>query len=73
MHALKGQPGVEMVTSFGAQLHVAGADAQALSRAIEDIKSRFTIEAETVPPTLEDIFIHTMTRAKENGTAQVVS
>jgi ABC-2 type transport system ATP-binding protein len=67
MHALQGQPGVEMVTNFGAQLHIAGTDAAALQNTIDKLKSHYAVEAESVPPTLEDIFIHTMTQAKTNG------
>jgi ABC-2 type transport system ATP-binding protein len=67
MQALKGQPGVEMVTSFGRQLHVAGSDAPALQATIERLKARYAVEAESVPPTLEDIFIHTMSQAKRDA------
>jgi ABC-2 type transport system ATP-binding protein len=61
--ALHGKPGVEMVTSFGVLLHVAGDDAAALSNTLATLKSQFTFDATSVPPTLEDIFIHTMTLA----------
>jgi len=69
MHALNAQPGVEMVTSFGRQLHVAGADAVALRATIERLKLRYPLEAESIPPTLEDIFIHTMSQAKRDRDA----
>jgi ABC-2 type transport system ATP-binding protein len=64
MEALKDQPGVEMVTSFGTQIHVAGDDAAALAATVTTLKNSATLEAENIPPTLEDIFIHTMTQAK---------
>ena len=60
MRALQGHPGVEMVTSFGIQLHVAGADAGALKQAIDEVAAHYHLQAENLPPTLEDIFIHTM-------------
>ena len=67
MHALKGLPGVEMVTNFGTMLHVAGADGAKLQTTIDSLKSQYAIEAETTHPTLEDIFIHTMSQAKEQN------
>jgi ABC-2 type transport system ATP-binding protein len=54
---------VEMVTSFGIQLHVVGTDAIALHNIIDDLKNRFGAVAEKLPPTLEDIFIHTMSHS----------
>jgi ABC-2 type transport system ATP-binding protein len=68
MRALQGRPGVEMVTSFGAQLHVAGADGKALETTLNGLKARYAITAESTPPSLEDIFIHTMTLAGEKKT-----
>ncbi len=67
MLALKDKPGVEMLTSFGAQLHVAGGDVEALRTTMEDLKLHHDVEVESIPPTLEDIFIHTMSQAKTNG------
>jgi ABC-2 type transport system ATP-binding protein len=64
LRALKGQPGVEMVTSFGRQLRVAGGDAIALQAAIDELKTRYAVEAKSMPPTLEDIFVHTMSQAQ---------
>lgn len=56
-------PGVEMVTSFGNQIHVAGTDQHALDATIADLTAKKQATAERTPPTLEDVFIHTMTRA----------
>jgi ABC-2 type transport system ATP-binding protein len=68
MQALRGQPGVEMVTSFGTGLHVAGGDAKALAATIDSLRERYALRAETAAPTLEDIFIHTMIHAGlDNG------
>ncbi len=60
--ALEGKAGVEMVTSFGSRLHVVGADAALLSAALDEARQTFVLQAEPAPPTLEDIFIHTMMR-----------
>jgi ABC-2 type transport system ATP-binding protein len=77
MQALQGRPGVEMVTSFGMQLHVAGADATALRLTVEDIVTHHHATAESTQPTLEDIFIHTMTKAQAgksiDKTAETIS
>jgi len=61
--ALQGKPGVEMITSFGTQLHVAGTDIEKLSASIADVSVRLGAKAEPMPPSLEDVFIHTMTEA----------
>lgn len=64
MQALQQQPEIEMATSFGTLLHVAGIDANGVKAAIDRIASKHPLSAVSVPPTLEDIFIHTMTRAR---------
>ncbi len=56
-------PGVETVTSFGNQIHIAGTDRQALDATVNDLIAKQEAGAERMPPTLEDVFIHTMTRA----------
>jgi ABC-2 type transport system ATP-binding protein len=61
--ALIGKPGVEMITSFGAQLHVAGIDAGALKASIDDVAGRLHAKVEPLTPSLEDIFIHIMTQS----------
>jgi ABC-2 type transport system ATP-binding protein len=61
--ALQGKPGVEMITSFGAQLHVAGTDAAQLKTSVTEAARRLGAEAEPMAPSLEDVFIHTMTEA----------
>lgn len=61
---LQKRPGVEMITSFGTQLHVAGTDALALNAAVAAITAEYpSVKAEPMTPSLEDIFIHTMTQA----------
>jgi ABC-2 type transport system ATP-binding protein len=60
---LEHRPGVEMVTSFGAELHIAGTDAATLKATVNEIVTQQSAKAEPMTPTLEDIFIHTMTQA----------
>jgi ABC-2 type transport system ATP-binding protein len=62
-HALEGRPGVELVTSFGNQLHVTGTNKAALAATVAEVTPRYGAVAESMPPSLEDIFIHTMTEA----------
>jgi ABC-2 type transport system ATP-binding protein len=61
---LKHTPGVEMVASFGASLHVAGRDAAAL----DAVAARFAGAGawRRDAPTLEDVFIDLMTGAQDN-------
>ena len=69
--ALEGQPGVEMVTSFGTRLHVVGSDAAKLAESVAHVHERFATAAVLAAPTLEDIFIHTMTTTRrENGESE---
>ena len=58
---LRRRPGVDQAVPFGATLHVSGADAAALERAVEPFRKephRWT----SVPSSLEDVFIHLMER-----------
>jgi ABC-2 type transport system ATP-binding protein len=59
---LRRQPGVDMAVAFGSQLHVSGADAAALERAIAPFRDR-AHQWHKIEPGLEDAFIHLM----ENG------
>jgi len=61
--ALEGKPGVEMITSFGMQLHVAGTEAEKLKASVSEAAAQYRAYAEPMPPSLEDVFIHTMTQA----------
>jgi ABC-2 type transport system ATP-binding protein len=61
--ALEGQPGVDMITSFGVQLHVVGTDEEKLKTTILSIARSHRAQAEPMSPSLEDVFIHTMTQA----------
>ena len=69
MQQLKTQAGVEMVTSFGTSLHIAGDDAETLGKTIDAFCAQNNVKAEKAPPTLEDIFIHTMIHAEKDGDA----
>ena len=71
MLALRNEPGVEMVTSFGTMLHVAGSDHAKLQTTLDGLKARFTVNVEATHPTLEDIFIHTMSQSR-TGSEPVV-
>jgi ABC-2 type transport system ATP-binding protein len=64
---LRGRPGIEMVTAFGASLHVSGSDAAGLERAIAPWRDRPGLEWRHVAPGLEDAFIRFM---RESGEAQ---
>jgi ABC-2 type transport system ATP-binding protein len=55
-------PGVESAASFGPALHVAGPDRAALEAALAPWR-RPPFSWREVPPTLEDVFIHLMSRA----------
>ncbi len=54
---LRGQPGVEMATAFGATLHVSGHERAALEAAIAPLR-REPIRWTETRPSLEDVFIH---------------
>jgi len=61
---LAGRPGVEMAAPFGSALHVSGTDQGALEAAIAPYRGRFAWSE--VRPTIEDVFIHLMSRAEDN-------
>lgn len=61
---LIGMPGVDMVAPFGANLHVAGRDAEALDATAAKMGSGFRWHLST--PSLEDVFIDLMSRSRDN-------
>jgi len=63
---LLGIPGIDMVAPFGTSLHVAGRDAAALARAVEQLKRQPELSWALSSPTLEDVFIDLMSRAEDN-------
>jgi ABC-2 type transport system ATP-binding protein len=60
---LEGRPGVEMVAPFGATLHVSGPDATRLEEAVEPFLDEADLAWRRGLPSLEDTFIHLMSRA----------
>jgi len=64
---LNGAPGVTAAAAFGATLHVCGPDRAALTKAIEPFRRDHDLSWEEAEPTLEDVFIHLMGRARDNA------
>jgi ABC-2 type transport system ATP-binding protein len=60
---LRDRPGVEMTAAFGASLHVSGTDPAQLERSIEPFRADPRFRWARTPPSLEDVFIHTLARA----------
>jgi ABC-2 type transport system ATP-binding protein len=63
---LEKQPGVDTVAPFGASLHVAGRDRTALEAAIAPYRSGAKLKWTEIEPSLEDVFIGLMAKAKDN-------
>jgi ABC-2 type transport system ATP-binding protein len=63
---LTGIPGIDMVAPFGASLHVAGRDADALDRAVAPFRSRPELHWSPAEPSLEDVFISLIGEAQDN-------
>ena len=63
--ALAGEPGVGTVAPFGAAVHVSGTDRRALEAAIAPWR-KAPFRWREVEPTLEDVFIQLMGRARDN-------
>jgi ABC-2 type transport system ATP-binding protein len=58
--------GVDMVAPFGTSLHVSGRDAEALENAIRPYRQRTDLDWRAAQPSLEDVFIDLMGKAKDN-------
>jgi len=63
---LTAEPGIDMVAPFGNSLHVSGRDAAKLAAAIEPYRARKDLDWKTSEPSLEDVFIDLMGRARDN-------
>jgi ABC-2 type transport system ATP-binding protein len=59
-------PGIDMVAPFGASLHVSGRDERALEAAIAPLRKRRGLTWTPSEPSLEDVFIDLMGRARDN-------
>jgi ABC-2 type transport system ATP-binding protein len=58
-------PGIDMVAPFGTSLHVSGRDPQKLEAAIAHFR-RDGLEWRLSHPSLEDVFIDLMSKARDN-------
>jgi ABC-2 type transport system ATP-binding protein len=65
-HDLERRAGVDMVAPFGTSLHVSGRDEAALEAAIVPARADPRFIWERSSPSLEDVFIHLMSRARDN-------
>jgi ABC-2 type transport system ATP-binding protein len=63
---LEGKKGVDMVAPFGNSLHVSARDGKALEAAIAPYRKQSGLRWERSEPSLEDVFIDLMGRAKDN-------
>jgi ABC-2 type transport system ATP-binding protein len=63
---LGARPGVDMVAPFGTSLHVSGRDEAALEAAIAPDRGRPNLTWTRSEPSLEDVFIDLMGKAKDN-------
>ncbi len=63
---LTGKPGIDMVAPFGTSLHVSGRDAAALEAAILPYRKRKNLDWQRSEPSLEDVFIDLMGKARDN-------
>jgi ABC-2 type transport system ATP-binding protein len=68
-HELDGKKGVLSASAFGASVHVSGTDKGALEQAIKPYRHD-PYKWEEVSPSLEDVFIQLMGRAKDDRYAQ---
>jgi len=63
---LTGKPGIDMVAPFGTSLHVSGRDHAALESSIAPYREQANWRWQKSEPSLEDVFIDLMNRAKDN-------
>jgi ABC-2 type transport system ATP-binding protein len=70
---LTGKPGIDMVAPFGNSLHVSGRDHAALEASIAPFQDDPALTWRKSEPSLEDVFIELMTRARDNFQKDLVS
>jgi ABC-2 type transport system ATP-binding protein len=63
---LAAEPGIDMVAPFGNSLHVSGRDHDKLAAAVEPYRARKELDWKPSEPSLEDVFIDLMGRARDN-------
>ena len=63
---LKQAPGVLSVSAFGNALHVAGEDPRLMEQAVAGLRERPGLLIEPARPTLEDVFISLIGKARDN-------
>jgi len=63
---LTGKPGIDMVAPFGTSLHVSGRDEATREAAIAPYRKQENFHWERSEPSLEDVFIDLMSRARDN-------
>ena len=63
---LTDKAGIDSVAPFGTSLHVSGRDAEALEKAIAPYRDTPDVHWTRSEPSLEDVFIDLMGRAKDN-------
>jgi len=63
---LSNKRGIDMVAPFGTSLHVSARDEKKLEAAIAPYRKRKGFEWKRAEPSLEDVFIDLMGRAKDN-------
>ena len=63
---LAAEPGIDMVAPFGNSLHVSGRDPEKLAAAVKPYRARKGLDWKPSEPSLEDVFIDLMGRARDN-------
>jgi ABC-2 type transport system ATP-binding protein len=63
---LTDKPGIDMVAPFGTSLHVSGRDEAALEAAIAPYRNQKNFSWQRSEPSLEDVFIDLMGKARDN-------